>query len=65
MCPVMTAQVIQFPAGKPSTIRVVRDDGAWTVIFREQAWTYGDRGLAIACADELAREFGLALLVQP
>jgi hypothetical protein len=60
----MTAQVIPlFVSGHSPTVRVVRDDGAWTVIFREQAWSYGDRG--VACADELAREFDVALLVLP
>lgn len=63
----MTATILPFPTSRTfQVVRVIRaQDEGWLVIADEHAWDHRSLEHAIAEAVELARDFGVKVLVTP
>jgi hypothetical protein len=59
----MSASILRFPPRRIVSIRVEREDDAWIVLARKHGWIHGSRAAAIADANELARGFGVTVVV--
>ena len=55
--------IIAFPQRGPFAVRVEREAAAWLVVARAHGWLFGNRREAIAEAEEIARGFGVIVMV--
>jgi hypothetical protein len=59
----MTARILKFLERGPFNVRVEREDAAWLVICRDHGWLHGSRDTALVDAEQIARGFGVAVVV--
>jgi hypothetical protein len=61
----MTARILPFPPRGPFAVRIEREDeGGGLVLCRQYGWLHGSWREAITEAGELARGFGVAVVLE-
>jgi hypothetical protein len=58
------SKVIMFPARGPFAVHILRDRQCWLVVCRNHGWAHGNKRDAIANANDLARGFDVAVVVE-